>query len=281
MQQHTSHFLSTRDFLVSGENFALRYDPEYDMLVTSPRPEPDKLAGYYESDHYISHSDSDKGLLAFLYQTVKRRALKSKLRLIEQLNSGKGSLLDVGAGTGAFLKASAGKGWRIAGVEPNKKARDIAFGKDVSLNESLAELGQDQFDVVSLWHVLEHMPDLHNVVEQLKMLVKPGGHLLIAVPNFKSYDAKFYKEFWAAYDVPRHLWHFSEQSVRMLFSDRLNLVAIKPMIYDSFYVSLLSEKYKNGSAFSLKALLIGFISNMKAWSSGEYSSRIYCFRKPN
>ncbi len=272
-------YITTKDFLVSGESFELKYDPELEMLVTTPQPTLEKLPDYYESDAYISHTDSEKGLLPFLYQKVKQRALKKKVQLITKLNKGTGSILDIGAGTGEFLKVASEKGWKIYGAEPNEKARSISEKKDVFLKESFTEFSNQKFDVITLWHVLEHVPNLHEAISQIENLLKPGGTLLIALPNYKSYDANYYKEFWAAYDVPRHLWHFSKESMNKLFSDEIKLVNIKPMVFDSFYVSLLSEKYITGSTFSLKAFWIGLWSNMSAWTSKEYSSHIYCFKK--
>lgn len=273
--------LSAKDFLVTGESFDLVYDPARDMLITMPQPDDDILGRYYDSDQYISHSDSEKGIISFLYQRVRRYTLKRKVGLISRINSGTGTLADLGAGTGAFLAVARENGWKINGVEPNGKARALAMQKGIFLEEQISNLKGNQFDVVTLWHVLEHLPNLENVVFNISNLVKPGGHLIIAVPNYKSYDAQHYKENWAAYDVPRHLWHFSRTSIKILFSDSLEFVKTKPMIFDSFYVSLLSEKYKTGTSFSLKAFFIGLWSNVMGWFTQEYSSLIYQFRKPN
>ncbi len=273
--------LSAKDFLVTGESFDLVYDPVRDMLITTPQPGDEMLGRYYDSNQYISHSDSDKGIISFLYQRVRKYTLKRKVGFISRINSGTATLADLGAGTGAFLEAAREKGWKIDGVEPSDKARVLARQKGIILKEQISDLNGNNFDVVTLWHVLEHLPDLENVVLDISKLVKPGGHLIIAVPNFKSYDAQYYKENWAAYDVPRHLWHFSKKSIEILFSDSLELVKTKPMVFDSFYVSLLSEKYKTDSSFSLKAIFVGLWSNVKGWFTHEYSSHIYHFRKPN
>lgn len=271
--------ITTKDFLVSGEEFSLVQNREFGFLETHPQPDPENLSRYYDSDEYISHSDSTKGMLAFLYQAVKKRSLKKKVKLIKKLNSGTGELLDIGAGTGEFLKLAREQGWSIKGVEPNPKARALANEKDLHLHQSLDEISGQQFDVVTLWHVLEHLPDLENTIQKIKNLVKEEGTLIIAVPNFKSWDARYYKKHWAAFDVPRHLWHFSQDSLVQLFSPAYKLKRTRPMIFDSFYVSLLSEKYKTGNSFSIRAFWIGLWSNMIAWRSGEYSSLIYCFKK--
>ena len=271
--------LKVKDFLVSGEEFSLLQNEEHGFLQTHPQPKADELSSYYESDAYISHTDSKKGLLAFLYQQVKRYSINKKLSLIKKLNVGTGNLLDVGAGTGDFLKAAQDKGWKISGVEPSDKAREIAGEKNIQLNESIVKVLGQKFDVVTLWHVLEHLPNLETSVQKIESLVADGGTLIIAVPNFNSRDAIHYQNFWAAYDVPRHLWHFSQTSIQSIFSSELKLVKTKPMIFDAFYVSLLSEKYKTGKGFSLRAFWIGFRSNLAAMKSTEYSSLIYCFKK--
>lgn len=274
-----SVYLSTKDFLVTGESFALLYDEEREMLLTSPQPNEADLPIYYKSEAYISHTDTNKGIVATLYQWVKKYSLSKKLRLITGLNKGAGTLLDIGAGTGDFLKLAQDYGWKVSGVEVNKSARSLSEKKGIALAETLESVSGQQFDVVTLWHVLEHLPNLERTLQELEALVKPGGVLIIAVPNFKSFDASYYKEYWAAYDTPRHLWHFSRKAMRGLFSDSIKLIKSKPMIFDSFYVSLLSEKYKTGNTFSPRALLVGLWSNLSALGTKENSSLIYCFKK--
>lgn len=275
----SNKYLTVKDFLVSGKSFDLVYDEPLDLLKTTPQPPAAELPLYYESEDYISHTDKKGDLISRLYQWVKKRSLSKKTQLLFRQNSGLGSVLDVGAGTGDFLKAAREKGWEVQGVEPNKKARDLAAKKGVSLMSSLRGFKGQKLDVVTLWHVLEHIPNLEETVEQLSELVKTNGCLIIAVPNFKSYDAKYYGPYWAAYDVPRHLWHFSKRSIETVFSDHFDLEKTVPMMFDSFYVSLLSEKYKSGKKISLKAFWIGLWSNIKGAHTKEYSSHIYCFRK--
>jgi len=268
-----------KDYLVTGETFELIYDSEKEMLLTNPKPSTENLSKYYESEDYISHTDSKKGIVSFLYQTVKKRALQKKVALINSLNKGSGSLLDIGAGTGDFLKQAKKFNWKISGVEPNIGAKKLAQEKGINLEESLAEFRKKTFDVITMWHVLEHVPNLEETISTLEDLVKPGGTLIIAVPNYKSFDAKHYKSHWAAYDVPRHLWHFSQISMQKLFSKTFQLIKTKPMIFDSFYVSLLSEKNKTGKQNLIKAFFVGLQSNVSARKTKEYSSLIYCFKK--
>ena len=274
-----SIYISTKDYFKSQEAFDLVLDSSRGILITTPQPAAEDLAGYYQSQAYISHSNTQKGIVPFLYAMVQKWSLKNKINLINSLSNHKGTLLDIGAGTGNFCETSKQNSWDVYGVEPSQKAREIAAKKNIFLHQSIEDFKGQQFDVITLWHVLEHLPDLENTITAIQKLLKPNGVLIVAVPNYNSFDAKHYKGFWAAYDVPRHLWHFSQKSMSKLFSKNMKLLKTKPMIFDSFYVSLLSEKYKTGNSFAIKALWIGFWSNIRALSTKEYSSLIYCFKK--
>lgn len=270
------HFLKVKDYSVSQETFDLYHDETLDMLITHPQPGLDILGKYYESTDYISHTDSKRTFFEKTYHFVKNIALKNKLNLINSYQPSKGSVLDIGAGTGEFLAVAAKDGWKTVGVEPSDKARAIAKSKGVAFIEDTTELESHSFDVISMWHVLEHVPDLELQIKELKRLLKPSGTLIVAVPNFKSFDAKHYGNFWAAYDVPIHFWHFSKKSIKLLFEkEEMQLQKIVPMKFDSFYVSLLSEKYKNGKMNFMKAFFIGLKSNWNARENMEYSSHIY------
>ncbi len=276
---HKTHYIITKDFLVSGEMFTLLYNSESEMLQTDPQPNPKELPKYYESDAYISHTDSKEGFVSLLYQIIKKRAINNKSNLITKLNNGFGTLLDIGSGTGEFLVNAKKKGWNVQGIEPNSKARALASKKGIELLDSIQELPNKEFDVITLWHVLEHLPNLDDTIKTIERLLKPDGVLIIAVPNFRSYDAKHYRNFWAAFDVPRHLWHFSRKSMTVLFSEKIQLQKIKPLMFDSFYVSLLSEKNKTGKQNFIRAFFIGLWSNIAALKTKEYSSLIYCYKK--
>lgn len=276
----TTSYTKVKDHSVSGEEFELLLDTELQLLKTMPQPSADNLGRYYESDDYISHTDSKRSLFEKLYHAVKQKALRDKVNLITGLTGKRGNLLDIGAGTGDFAAQAAKSGWNVRGFEPSEKARGIALSKGVALVNETAELQDASFDVVTMWHVLEHVPDVEKQIIELKRLVKPGGHIIIAVPNFKSYDAKHYGRYWAAYDVPRHLWHFSKTAIDKLFgSQDVKLVKVLPMKFDSFYVSLLSEKYKSGKMNFVSGFITGMRSNIKAMSSGEYSSHIYVLKR--
>ncbi|MFC5682129.1 class I SAM-dependent methyltransferase [Flavobacterium sp. MAHUQ-51] len=273
------HFLTVKDHSVSKEIFELYYDENLDMLITHPQPSLDNLGKYYESEDYISHTDNKRSLFEKAYHFVKGIALKNKLNLINSQQSQKGQILDIGAGTGDFLMVAKNDGWQTVGIEPSDRAKSIAKNKGISFVECTTVLENQSFDVITMWHVLEHVPDLDFQIKELKRLLKPNGTLIVAVPNFKSFDAKYYDSFWAAYDVPIHFWHFSKKAIQMLFAKQnMKLEKVLPMKFDSFYVSLLSEKYKNGKMNFIKAFFIGLQSNWKAKQNLEYSSLIYVLK---
>lgn len=265
-----------KDFSVSGEEFSLVYDTDYDLLRTAPIP--NDLDRYYESEDYISHTDSRRSLFEKVYHLVKSSALRSKVNLISTNASGR-QLLDIGSGTGDFLVEVKSKGWNVTGFEPNPSARKLSEQKGIVISEKTQDLPDATFDVITMWHVLEHVPDVKAQITELKRLIKPGGLVVIAVPNFKSHDAQIYKEHWAAFDVPRHLTHFSRSAIEKLFTEQgFSYNGYRPMWFDSFYVSLLSEKYRSGSMKPIKSLFNGLISNLKGLKSGEYSSHIYLLK---
>ena len=269
--------LNCKDNTVSGDYFEVMQHKEYEMLVTSPVPT--NIEDYYKSEAYISHTDSKKTIFDKVYQVVKNRTLKQKLLLLNSFKSGSKSVLDFGAGTGDFLKTCKNNNWHVLGVEPNLEARENAAKKGIHLKENLFDVTNQKFDVITLWHVLEHVENLKSTIKTLKNLLHPKGRVVVAVPNYKSYDAKFYKEHWAAYDVPRHLWHFSQKAIHKLFLEAEMIVEeTLPMKFDSYYVSLLSEKNKTGKSNPIKAFYRGFLSNRRAKSTTEYSSLIYVIK---
>lgn len=273
-------FLKAKDFSVSGETFELHKDAERDMLVTQPVPE--NLARYYESEDYISHTDAKKSFTDKIYQKVKRVNLKNKTQLIDNQSNKNIKLLDIGAGTGDFLVMAKSQGFVVDGVEPSEIARINADKKGIQLHEDLDALGGQRFNVITLWHVLEHLPSLEKQIAQMVSLLEENGTLIVAVPNYKSFDAKHYKSFWAGFDVPRHLWHFSRKSINTLFQKHdMEVVKTKPMWFDAFYVSMLSEKYKGNPLYLISAFFIGLWSNLRACFNKEYSSIIYILKRTN
>lgn len=251
------------------------------LRLTQDVPSAEAMAPYYQSENYISHTNTNKGLINQLYRQVRKITLFEKRKLIQKLSGlSTGKLLDIGSGTGAFAGYLKNAGWEVIGLEPDEGARKVAyqeFGVVLSDASSFYEMAPSQFDVITLWHVLEHVHDLQGYMQQLKKLLKPDGKLFIAVPNYTAEDARYYGAYWAAYDVPRHLYHFSPAAMRwLLVKNQLTLKTIQPMWFDSFYVSLLSSKYKTGKVQLLSSLHKGLLSNLTAWRDKERcSSLIY------
>lgn len=271
-----------KDHLVSGESFAINECLDCSFKFTNPRPLDNELNKYYQSDDYISHSNKSISLRHIIYKTVRKYTLRKKLKLINSLSE-KGNLLDVGCGTGEFLKVCSMNGWKTYGVEPDLKAR-IKSEKilDNPIYEDLyACKDYDSFQVITLWHVLEHLPDIHTTIKHLKKLLTKKGRIVFALPNVDSFDALKYKEFWAAYDVPRHLYHFNKYTFKKLMKKHgMKVKKILPMRFDAFYISLLSERYKNKYFNYIKSFINGCKSNSYAKKNqNNYSSLIYIVTK--
>jgi len=269
------------DYTVSRESFVIWECAHCTLRFTQGVPGESDIGPYYRSDSYISHTDTSKGLINRVYHRVRRHTLAQKKKLVVSVTGKRtGALLDLGAGTGAFLGAMQEAGWKVTGLEPDPAAREKAsslYGLHLGDTEELFSLPEHSMDAVTLWHVLEHVHRLHACLDRLRSVLVPGGRLLLAVPNYRSYDQEVYGPFWAAYDVPRHLYHFSPAAMKtLLASHGLTVLAMRPMWYDSFYVSMLSEKYKTGRSHYLRAWYNGAVSNWKAIrDTGKCSSVIY------
>lgn len=267
------------DYTVSQKVFTIVACNACHFQFTNPIPDIDKIGDYYKSESYVSHTSTKKGLINRIYHIVRNFTLKRKVKLVDTMANGK-QILDIGAGTGHFVTALSGAGYTATGLEPDIDARTLALkSHQVELKplEDLYNIEKESQDVITMWHVLEHVYHLNEDVAQIKQILKPEGTLIVAVPNRLSYDAKKYKAFWAAYDLPIHLYHFTPQDISNLFG-RFNMEVkeILPMKFDSYYVSMLSEKYKRGNIFS--AFWTGLVSNVKA-RKGTYSSQIYIIKK--
>jgi SAM-dependent methyltransferase len=276
--------LKVQDHSVTKEEFVIWQCGACTLRFTQDVPDEDAIGPYYQSQDYISHSNTDKGLLNKLYQRVRKLTLEQKAKLIISHTKNKGRILDIGAGIGAFLSVMKEKGWEIRGIEPDEVARKNAknlFGLELEQPEELYNLQPGSYDAITLWHVLEHVHRLHDYVEQLKNLLAEKGKIFIAVPNYTSVDAAAYRNYWAAYDVPRHLYHFSPKSIESLIGQHgLKLVEKKPMWFDSFYISLLSSKYHKGSTSWIGAGVNGLRSNLTALANKDRcSSLIYIIEK--
>lgn len=279
-ENNITTYLILKDEFLTKEEFSIENCNECGLLFTWPRPEPNKIGRYYESEKYYSHSENKKGLIPRVYEAVKNINIKNKYKIATNKLE-KGNILDIGCGAGDFLCLAKQRGWKINGVEPSEKARGIAerrLGTEIYKPEELATLPNKAFQCITMWHVLEHVDDLRNEIQQLKRLLARNGRLVIALPNYQSYDGQFYKEKWAAYDAPRHLNHFSINTIeKIMLSENLKLVDAKPLKWDAFYISYLSEQYKNKKMPFLRGIWVGLKSNFKARKSKLYSSMIYIF----
>ena len=272
-----NHLICT-DHSITGESFALNKCRKCKLIFTNPRPSEASLPKYYQSDDYISHSNKSSNLINLAYKLVRRYTIRKKVKLLKKYTSGK-SILDYGCGTGDFLLACKLRGFHVEGFEPNHFAREQSVNKGIEVITDLKATKQ-KVDIITAWHVIEHVSELKKTIKLLKKKLNEDGLLIIAVPNINSYDSIHYKEHWAALDVPRHLYHFSQESFgTLLAKTKLQLVDTVPMYFDSYYVSILSEKYLHGKTNFLKAIKIGRKSNQLAKKSGEYSSLIYIIRK--
>lgn len=277
----TQFVFKIKDYSVSGEYFDIYQCLQCALRFTKDAPSEYLIGPYYQSEDYISHSNTRKGIVNSLYHLVRTRTLHSKYHLLKNSTGLKtGRHLDVGAGTGAFVQYMNQQGWNSEGIEPDEKARERAFEHHRTKllpATALDTLVPGNYDAISLWHVLEHIHDLYPYLKKIKNFLKPAGQVFIAVPNYTSYDAEKYDTAWAAYDVPRHLYHFSPASMRWLLKAAgFELKEIVPMWYDSYYISMLSEKYKGVSNSLLKGFFSGTVSNMKTIGNREKcSSLIY------
>lgn len=283
--RESKDFLTCRDYLVSQENFTIYRCPDCGFGFTQDFPSEQEIGKYYDAPEYISHTDTNEGLINSLYHTARNIALKSKVKLITRYSETEyGKLLDIGSGTGYFLNAMCRRKWIVTGIEKSESTRRYAhekFGLNIQDSEYLFEIPAKTKDVITMWHVLEHIEKLNPTMEQLHRILKDNGSLIIALPNKLSFDAGHYGKYWAAYDVPRHLWHFSPDDFAFL-ADKHNfkVVEMKRMNFDPFYISMLSEKNKGSSLSSLKGFIKGSVFFLRSLLSTKRSSSIiYVLKK--
>ncbi|MDD4374122.1 MAG: class I SAM-dependent methyltransferase [Bacteroidales bacterium] len=280
--EFTRFSLVLKDYFLTQEEFNIYQCASCKISFTFPFPEESKIPEYYASEKYFSHDDNKKGLIPLLYRQIKTINISTKFRQVTE-NMQPGKLLDYGCGIGDFLVYAKQKAWSVEGVEPNVNAREIAsqkLSKEVFDISRLSSFPDAHFDLITLFHVLEHVYSLNELMSELVRILKPNGRLVIALPNKNSYDARYYKQYWAGWDVPRHLWHFTPESISLFCANfKLHDYQQYPMWWDAFYVALLSEQYKKATFSMPRAFLIGLISNMKALFSSQYSSVIYICNK--
>ncbi len=275
------NYIKVKDYSNTQEEFTIVSCETTNFLFTNPRPKEKDIFKYYDFEDYISHTNKESDFISKLYQTVRSRSIKIKYRLISNLINSK-KILDIGSGTGEFLSYMKSKGFETYGVEIAKKARELSIkNHKLFVKDSILSLGENNFDVITMWHVLEHVYDLDGYMKKIKDLLNDKGILIVAVPNHKCFDQKFYGKHWAGWDAPLHLWHFDKESMRKLSNKYgFEISSIHPLYFDSFYVSLLSSKYKYKSSKLVQSFLIGLYSNLIAkFKTGEYSSLIYVLKK--
>jgi len=280
--ENTQIYLSLKDEFLTKEDFQIYQCQDCGLLFTEPRPAKDKIGAYYKSEEYYSHQENKQGFIPRIYERVKSINLKNKSKMAT-LALKPGRILDIGCGVGDFLHVMETQGWETFGIEPSEEAKAIAKKRtkaQVYVPEQIEELANESFDLITMWHVLEHVDDLKTEIAHLQRLLKKGGRLVLALPNFKSYDATFYKEKWAAYDVPRHLSHFCRKSIANIFKNsQLRLIETNKLRWDAYYISYMSEQYKKNSLPLVRGVARGLISNLKARKNGEWSSLVYIFEK--
>lgn len=270
-----------KDHMVSGEDFTIVKCSNCEFLATSPRPANEDLGRYYQSEDYLSHNNNQKGWFASAYKMIRGFAVKSKFRLLNKY-AGNQSLLDLGCGTGAFLSEVHSHGWTVHGVEPSDTARSFVADelRSVVFEDKDRLPKEARFGAITMWHVLEHVPDLVEHWKFFQERLESNGVLIIAVPNYESRDAKHYGTDWAAWDTPIHLWHFKKSTMtRLAKTNGFDLINIVNMPFDSFYVSLLSEKFRTGKMNVISSFWVGFWSNVFGWRKKNASSLIYVFKK--
>ncbi len=273
--------IETKDYFLTNELYSISECNNCKLLITNPQPDSSEIGRYYKSENYVSHKAKPKSVTDHAYMVARKFSIASKLKIINGYHHNH-TILDFGCGNGDFLSACKNKGWSTVGFEPSDDARKIAEKKlNQNIFSKVEELtNRGLFSIITLWHVLEHIPDLHETIANLRNLVSNNGKIIFALPNHESYDAKYYNRYWAAYDVPRHLYHFSRNSMNYLMSKNgLKLDDVIPMKLDAFYISLLSEKYKTGKYNYLKSILTGYKSNLYGSKTGNYSSLIYICSK--
>ncbi|MCC5931949.1 MAG: class I SAM-dependent methyltransferase [Cyclobacteriaceae bacterium] len=270
------------DHSISGEKFDLFECKQCEFLFTNPRPDKIEINSYYASENYISHSDKLKNPIDLLYKTARYLMLRKKRKLLEK-HTHKGNLLDIGCGTGHFLEHCKENGWNVTGIETDDKTRNnTQKRKKLDIFKSIFEISDDKiFNAITLWHVLEHIHDIDTTMEFIYKHLSDKGTLFIALPNRDSYDALYYGEYWAGYDVPRHLYHFSDKNIMNYLSKyKLNITEKIPMPLDAYYVSILSYSYKYGKKSYIKSFYHAYISNKKALKNNKnYSSNIFVVQK--
>lgn len=276
---------SCKDHFATGEFFDIYKCSDCSFVFTQDVPDEKEIGRYYDTPSYVSHSNTDKGIINKLYHIVRRIMLRRKAGLVKRLTMLRnGRLLDYGAGIGYFAHAMKEADWDVTAIDKSPQARQSAkqnLGINIEPEEYLSTIEDGTFDVITMWHVMEHIQEIHDFWDTLYRILDESGILIIAVPNCSSYDAETYRENWAAYDTPRHLWHFTPSTI-MEFGRRHKFILERQetMPFDGFYISMLSERYKGARCATLRGLWNGFLGWIASFDKTSASSSIiYVFRK--
>ncbi|MCL1675955.1 class I SAM-dependent methyltransferase [Elizabethkingia meningoseptica] len=270
--------MKIKDLFLTQEEFEIK---EVSKGIFKTFPVPENLSKYYESKEYISHHQEDNSFKTKIYKFFQQHNLKYKKSILDTEVKTGNKILDYGCGAGEFINFLK-ESYQVKGIEPNESARNAAKQKvgNGNIKNNISEIEDLSLDAITLWHVFEHIDNQEEFLEQVYRKIKPGGKLIIAVPNYKSYDAQYYKEYWAAYDVPRHIYHFSKKGMMSIFeNEKWTLKKVSPLLLDAYYISIMSEKYMKNSLFWIKGAFRGAISNKKASKTGDFSSLIYIIEK--
>lgn len=270
------HYLNAQDWGYSKKYFEIVKCSKCSFSFTQDVPDQEDIVVYYRHSDYVSHTDTNEGLFFKVYHKVREHMLNKKRAWVEN-HTKKGSVLDIGAATGYFLANLKNNGWQVFGFEPEESAREIAKSKNgIDLIDNFTPLFKEgkKFNAITMWHVLEHVHELNLYFEHFKKLLNDDGKVFIAVPNHDSLDACFYKEKWAAWDMPKHLWHFNPASLKALAEKHnFELVKMYGLPFDAFYVSLLSTQSFLGKLVAPFIGLVSFVNetiNVKKSSSVLY-----------
>lgn len=270
--------LRIKDFLVSKESFLLKHNTRINAWQTTPALTEETLQKYYPKETYLSHTDKAKGLKATVYLFVKKWNIRAKIKRIAKTKK-RGKLLDFGAGNGAFVQAAQAKGWETFAFDFSETAKKQLTKKGINQINEVRQ--NDNYDVITLWHVFEHLPNPQQQLKRFYEALVPGGILVLALPNYSSWDAKHYGSYWAAYDVPRHLWHYNKVSIFGLANaSGFDVLKTYNMFWDAFYIALLSEQYKKARSPWLLGFFKGLYSNAKGWRYKNTSSLTFVLQKP-
>jgi len=268
------------DYKITQETFSLEKCPECTLIFTVDPPLGENIGRYYESDDYLEHSNRKNDLFSKMYSWGRDLMFGYKYGIIKKLGP-KGKILDIGAGSGYYLNFMSKKGYEVQGIEMSERARNHAkseHGLHIHPDEMFHNRDfKQKFDMISLWHVMEHLYDLNKVMKRFDELLNPNGSLVIALPNYNALEVQTYKKYWNGWDVPRHLWHFSPQSIRKLVGNHgFEITSMHTMPLDPLFNTLLTNKYRKGNPLVnvLRMGTVGVASLIQGFFNVEKASSI-------